>query len=85
MTMFDIIKCQNIDEFTEWLAEHSSAGFLSWDNWFDENYCHKCEAVTVDNKEYAWCELNHKCKFFEEMDSIPSYKQVIKMWLEREC
>ena len=32
--------------------------------------------------EFAWCELNGKCKFFKDMDDIPDVKQIIKMWLE---
>ena len=32
----------------------------------------------------AWCELEHKCKFFQDMDDVPSCKEIAKMWLELE-
>ena len=56
----------------------------------DDNYCSKCESIIAYVKEFnrececAWCELNGKCKYFQELDNIPDNKQVIKMWLEGE-
>ena len=35
--------------------------------------------------ECAYCELENKCRFFQELDDIPDNKKVIKMWLEEEA
>jgi hypothetical protein len=32
--------------------------------------------------ECAYCEVHDKCKFFPDLDSIPSDEAVCKMWLE---
>lgn len=29
-------------------------------------------------------EVNGKCKYFQELDDIPSIRQITKMWLEKE-
>lgn len=98
MTIFETIKNKSIDEYVEWLSV-SCCNFDSapWWNWWDDNYCKKCEPEIVyvesltkdidsDKKmECGWCELNGKCKFFKEMDEIPDVKQIIKMWLMSEC
>ena len=90
MTVFENIKTKNVDELAEWLSEHCMFDTAPWLDWWDENYCNKCEPeighMTVFGKELececAWCEFNnHKCKFFQEMDEIPDNKQIVKMWL----
>lgn len=90
MTIFENIKSKNIDEFAEWLDKYGMFDNSPWMNWWDKNYCKNCEHETarlVDTgreMEFAWCELHDKCKFFQNMDSIPDNKQIIKMWLETE-
>ena len=97
MTNFEMIKSKNIDEFAELLSEHFGYDDAPWWKYFDNNYCKGCKPEIVLTEslnrkidsdrevEYAWCELNHKCKFFQEMDEIPDEKQIIKMWLLSEC
>lgn len=91
MTVFDNIKNKNIDEIVEWLDKYCYSDLALWWIWWDKNYCNKCELIKTETnnffgytKECAYCELNNNCKFFKEMDDIPSSKQVIKMWLESE-
>lgn len=90
MTKFEGIKSKNIDEFAEWLDEHGEGGCSPWSLWFDENYCFKCAPVTAYVEEFgkechcAWCEINGKCKFFQELSGTPDNKYVIKLWLETE-
>lgn len=90
MTKFEKIKSKNIDEFAEWLDKHGAYDYSAWSLWWDENYCSKCEPVTDYVEEFgkececAWCEINGKCKFFQELDDIPENKYVIKLWLETE-
>lgn len=98
MTIFDNLRNKNIEELAEWL-DKLAFGNTPWDLWYDENYCKKCEPVTMTREEYrrefgwcsfrdtmncGYCEANDKCRFFQELETIPHGKQVIKMWLESE-
>ena len=82
MNNFDDIKSMNIDELAEWFADnwlHDNDPSIKW---FDDKYCKKCEPVIMDGGEYSWCEVNHKCRYFQ--DGIPDCKQMVKLWLESE-
>ena len=81
MTVFERIKEMNIDDFVEFMYGQSLFNELPSDRWFDEKYCSEFNA---SNDVYSWCEVNHKCKYFQHMDKVPTVKQVIKMWLESE-
>lgn len=87
MIVFDSFKNKDIDELVEWLDEYCYFDRAPWLDWWDKNYCNNCDveisyvSETNDELECAWCELNHRCKFFDEMDDIPDDKQIIKMWL----
>lgn len=35
--------------------------------------------------ECAYCELENKCRFFQDLDDVPDNKEMIKMWLEEEA
>lgn len=83
MTIYESLKAGSIDEFVEWLNKYV-VDDSPWIRWFDDNYCKKCDAVSYEGDDYAWCERNNKCKFFQNMTDIPDNKQIIKMWLERE-
>ena len=37
------------------------------------------------NIECAYCEVNGKCRYFQNMDKVPNNIEVIKMWLETEA
>lgn len=90
MIVFNSIKNKNIDELAEWLDKYGQYDGSPWNEWFDKNYCQKCEPEYVyveafERKcECAWCELHNKCKFFQNIDDAPDSKQIIKMWLESE-
>lgn len=90
MTIFESMKSKSIDELAEWFDEHGAYDNSAWREWFDNNYCQKCESeyvyVEMFKKEQpcAWCELHKKCKYFQDMNEMPSNKQIIKMWLETE-
>lgn len=96
MTVFEKFKSKNIDELAEWFDKHCKLDTAPWWDYWDKNYCSKCESeityvpdlskdLNSDIKvECAWCELNDKCKFFKEMDKMPDEKEIIKMWLVNE-
>lgn len=90
MTVFDNINSKNIDEFVEWLHKIGMHESSPWMKFFDDNYCKKCEPEVADDPDAGWhlssayCELHDKCKYFKDIDDIPSIKQIIKMWLESE-
>lgn len=33
----------------------------------------------------GYCEVNGKCRYFQDMDNVPNNKEIIKMWLETEA
>lgn len=100
MTRFDELKNMDIEALTEWIYEHGQFDGSPWCEWWDENYCRKCKPVICHHTEAkeklgfepfyekdvecGYCEIEHKCRFFMEMDEIPSCKDIVKMWLESE-
>ena len=86
-----------VDELADWLDKNGCFDDSPWSDFFDKEYCRKCEAIKctyADVKEKpsysgevecAYCEVYGKCKFFPEFDDIPSNKYVIKMWLKEEA
>lgn len=83
-TMFENLKSMNIDEFAEWFEENCIHNDDPCIKWWDKTYCKNCEPIVKDGYECAYCELNNKCKFFNDMNNIPSIKETIKIWLESE-
>ena len=100
ITWFEKIRSMDIDELAEWLDENGQFDGSPWMKWWDENYCQKCDPIEchyTETKEKlgfepfyersiecAWCELEHKCKFFPEMKDVPDSNEIVKMWLESE-
>lgn len=91
-TNFENLKEMSLDEFAEWLDKYGQFDGSPWMEWFTQNYCDKCESIKVtlpDNflhvKESvcSYCELEHKCRFFLDMDHEPTNIETIKMWLEK--
>lgn len=72
------------------MCEYINPDESPWNQWFDENYCQKCESVRAfvpylnGEHECAWCEANGKCKYFLDWEEQPSCKDIVKMWLESE-
>lgn len=94
MNNFEKLQSMSIDELVEWIDVNIYSDGAIWWEWFDENYCDKCESEIIYIDDYfrgpntehkcAYCEVHNKCRFFSEMDDIPDNKEVIKMWLEAE-
>lgn len=90
ITHFEEIKTMDIDELSKWIDENGQFDGSPWMKWWNSTYCHNCESVMAfvpylnRKRECAWCELNGKCKFFPEMDRVPSCKDIVKIWLESE-
>lgn len=95
ITNFEKLKSMTIDELADWLDKYSQYEDSPWATWFNNTYCNKCEPIkcAVDEKnaffpghtvDCAYCELEHKCKHFPELEDVPDNKAVIKMWLEEE-
>lgn len=85
MKVFEKLKSMNIDEYAEWFEANCLHNDDPCIKWFNDTYCENCEAVVKDGHEYAYCELNHKCRHFKDMNDMPDNKQTIKLWLESEC
>lgn len=90
MTVFENLKSMNIDKLSEWIDKHGEFDNSPWIIQFDKNYCSKCESVkgryedSERELDFCWCEIYNKCKFFQDIDSVPDTKQMIKLWLESE-
>lgn len=82
MTIFENLKSMNIDEFAKWLEENCLYDSDPCIKWFDETYCKNCKTVIENGREYAYCELNDKCRYFKDADEMPDNSQIIKLWLE---
>lgn len=94
MNNFDKLKSFDIDQLAEWLDANGMWDNSPWSKHFDSQYCQKCESVigTVcddfgdDRKcEFAYCEVEHKCRYFADLEDVPECKEIIKMWLESEA
>lgn len=87
LTNYEHIKSMSVDEFTEWISKHS---YSNWLKWFDKKYCKNCPDIMCKYEDgltefpCSYCEINDKCKFFSEKESVPNGKEIIKMWLESE-
>ena len=90
MINFEKFRTMNIEELSEWLDENGQFDNSPWMSWWDSQYCKNCELIMChyEDSEYefpcAWCELNNRCKFFQELDDVPDNRAIIKMWLEKE-
>lgn len=92
MNNFEKLQSMPMDELAEWLSKHLAFDEAPHTIWFSKNCCDKCEPVEghwegtfgTHKCEFAYCELEHKCKFFPEMDEVPDDLTIVKMWLESE-
>ena len=88
----EMIKAMNIEQLAEWLDTNGMWDNSPWSKWFDSTYCKQCESVKATVKDdfgkrecdFAWCELEHKCRYFADREDVPDCKEIIKMWLESE-
>lgn len=85
MMLFENLKSMNIDEFAEWFGENCLHDNDPCIRWFNKTYCQNCEPVIKDGQECAYCECIGKCRYFQELNNMPTNQQTIKMWLESEC
>lgn len=84
MTVFENLSSMNIDEFAEWFEKNCIHDHDPCIKWWDRTYCQNCKTVTKGGLEYAYCELNKKCRFFKDMDDVPNNRQTIGLWLNSE-
>lgn len=90
MRIYDVFRNMSIDQLADWLDEHGVFDESPWMKWFNDTYCAKCENVMCHYPESAhefpvfYCELEHKCRFFPDMDHEPDNREIIKMWLNLE-
>ena len=92
MTNYEKLTNKPIDEFAEWLDFYGNFDGSPWMKWFGKKYCDNCPGITcivpaLNNKEVecSFCELNHKCKFFEELERELETREIVKLWLEEQA
>lgn len=92
MSNFEKLKQMSVDELAKWLDKYLAFDDAPQTLWFAKNYCNKCDHVEGQWKgtfgthkcEFAYCELEHKCRYFQDMDEVPDGVEVVKLWLEAE-
>lgn len=91
---------KDITALAELLSAVTTDDDFPWAKWFDKKYCKNCPPIACRDSvsktilgiesyfrgtvECAYCELIDKCKFFPDLDSIPTEAEVIEMWLREE-
>ena len=85
MTVFEKIKSMDINEFARWFEENCIHDNDPCIRWFDKTFCENCEPIMKDGMEWGYCELNDNCKFFKDVDYIPSQRETIGIWLNSEA
>lgn len=90
MNNFEKLKSMSVEELAKRLDQNGMWDNSPWSKWFDSQYCRQCKSVEVyvpdwDREcDFAWCELEHMCRYFQELPKEPSTKDIIKLWLEAE-
>lgn len=96
MTKFEEIMKSNIKELAELIDKYGQFDNSPWIIWWNETYCSNCESIVckVKNEDAAYhvgqtincsyCELHDKCRYFPDMNEVPSNKEIIEMWLKQE-
>ena len=93
MSNFEKLKSMSVEEFATWLDKHLAFDDAPQTLWFAETYCGKCDPVEGEWEgtygthkcKFAYCELNHKCRYFQDLPDVPDGVDVVKMWLESEA
>jgi hypothetical protein len=89
---FERLKSMSVDKLAEWIDENGMFDNSPWMTWWNQKYCENCEEIKGNHGAdgyyyrmcFAYCELNHKCRFFPNLDDAPNNEDIIKMWLEAE-
>jgi hypothetical protein len=92
MNNFEKLKAMSVEELAEWLDANGMWDNSPWSKWFNSQYCHNCESIKATVKDdfgkreckFAYCEVEHKCRYFKDMEDVPDCKEILKMWLESE-
>ena len=85
----------SLDELAQWLDQNGEFDGSPWLKYFEKNYCSNCESIKGevffpgDTKptevEFAYCEANKLCKFFEGIGHDVDNLHMIKLWLVAEA
>lgn len=90
MTIYDKFTTSTPTSLAEWLDEHGQFDGSPWMEWFDTNYCKKCEPILGKCEDdyrtlkFSYCELKGRCRFFPDLDHCIRNSEIIEMWLKLE-
>ena len=94
MNNYQNLKSLSLEELAVYIEEQYHKDDFPWDEWFNRKYCMNCPVIIkkVDsilypgkvNREFAYCEVNDKCRYFPDAGSILSQQEIIKLWLQEE-
>ena len=94
MNNFENLKSLSLESLATWLDINVRFDDSPWMKWFDKKYCRNCESIECTYVDYwksdehnckvecAYCELEHKCRFFPDMEDIPDNRDIIELWLK---
>ena len=51
MTNFEKLKSMSLEDFATFIDKHSMYDNTPWMNWWDKNYCDKCESIKLNYEE----------------------------------
>lgn len=95
MTNYEKIKSMSEEELANFLVRYTEA---PWMDWWDKNYCSKCETVRLTQEESqkylgikpfreiieaGYCEVHDRCRYFVELDHCVTNKEIIELWLKK--
>jgi hypothetical protein len=90
MTNFEKIKSLSVEGLSGWLDVIISKNIRPWKDWFNKEYCDKCEPEYIFHEwggvdfPISFCEQEGYCKFFPYSGTAIETRDIIEMWLNRE-
>ena len=93
MTNFEQLQSMSQNELAKWLDKHLHFEDAPHMIWFGKKYCDKCDRIEFRiehgygtyKQTFAYCEREHKCRFFPDMNEVPDNLETLKLWLNTEA
>lgn len=84
---FETLKKMSLEDFTKWLDENGMFDGSPWNEWFNKNFCEKCEAIELkyeDSKTILGIEplsydLTSECAYCECHDHCRFFPEIKDM------
>ena len=74
MTNFEKIKAMSLEDIAKFIDEHGMYDDTPWMNWWDKNYCDKCESVILNFEDTK--KILGLTPFYEDNETECAYCEV---------